>query len=107
MKRAAIILVALVINVALYVAMEAMVRPDRERRLTAWETQTIDFVRVPLEDQTRTKDRRRKPPPKPEEVQKPQTQMSDMLLTDYYKQYSVDYKDNMVKNILRQVLVEL
>ncbi len=79
MKLAGIVVVAVLINVGLFVLMEVMVERDRVRVLDAFDAQTIDFVRTPLDDETRTKDRRRKPPPKPEQTKKPQARVDELL----------------------------
>lgn len=78
MKTAAIVVGALLINLGLYLLMESMVSRDRVRVLDLFTAQTIEFVRSPMEDETRTKDRRRKPPPKPREIRKPKAEVEDM-----------------------------
>ena len=78
MRAAAIVLAALAINLGLYLLMEGMISRDRVRVLDLFDAQTIEFVRSPMEDETRTKDRRRKPPPKPRDIKKPKAQVDDM-----------------------------
>ena len=68
MRTALLCLGAVAINLGLFLLMETMVERDRSRLFNTFEAQTIEFVRTPLEDETKTKDRRRKPPPKPEET---------------------------------------
>lgn len=78
MRTAGIVVAALVINLGLYLLMESMISRDRVRVLDLFDAQTIDFVRSPMEDETRTKDRRRKPPPKPRDIKKPKAEVDDM-----------------------------
>jgi protein TonB len=59
--------------------MESMVSRDRVRVLDLFDAQTIEFVRSPVEDETRTKDRRRQPPPKPRDIKKPRAEVEDMV----------------------------
>ena len=58
-----ILLLALAINLGLYIVMESMISRERVRLVDALEANTIDFVRTSMDDQTRRKDRRRKPRP--------------------------------------------
>ena len=74
--------VALLVNVLLFVVMENMISRDRVRVIDAMDAQTIDFVRTSIEDQTKTKDRRRKPPPKPKEIKRPQARMDPKIAAD-------------------------
>lgn len=69
---------ALLINFALFLLMENMISRDRVRVLDLFNAQTIEFVRTPMEDETRTKDRRRKPPPKPREMKKPRAEVENV-----------------------------
>ncbi len=78
MRAAAIVFAALAINLGLYLLMEGMISRDRVRVLDLFDAQTIEFVRSPMEDETRTKDRRRKPPPKPREIKKPKAQVDNL-----------------------------
>ena len=78
MRAAAIVICALAINFGLYLLMESMISRDRVRVLDLFDAQTIEFVRSPMQDETRTKDRRRKPPPKPREIKKPKAEVEDM-----------------------------
>lgn len=78
MRTLAVVVGALVINLALYLLMEGMISRDRVRVLDLFDAQTIEYVRAPIEDETRTKDRRRKPPPKPRDVKKPRAEVDDM-----------------------------
>ena len=70
-----LLLLALLINAGLFLTMENMISQDRVRLIGAFEANTIDFVRTNIEDQTKTKDRRRKPPPKPKDIKRPQARM--------------------------------
>lgn len=76
LRKAGVVGAALAVNVGLFVLMETMVERDRMRLKARPDAVTIDFVRTSIEDQTRTKDRRRKPPPKPQETKKPQARMN-------------------------------
>ena len=78
MRTLAIVLGALAINLGLYLLMEGMISRDRVRVLDLFDAQTIEFVRAPIEDETRTKDRRRKPPPKPRDIKKPKAEVDEM-----------------------------
>ena len=70
-----LLLLALLINAGLFLTMENMISQERVRLIGAFEANTIDFVRTNIEDQTKTKDRRRKPPPKPKDIKRPQARM--------------------------------
>lgn len=78
MRWLAIVAGALVVNLCLYLLMEGMVSRDRVRVLDLFDAQTIEFVRTPVEDETRTKDRRRKPPPKPRDIKKPRAEVDEV-----------------------------
>lgn len=66
----AALLAAGLINSGFVVLMETMVASDGVRRVNAFEAEPIEWVRTPVEEQTRSKDRRRSPPPKPQQVQR-------------------------------------
>lgn len=70
MRVAAASVGAFVITLSLYVLMDRMISQDRIRLVNTYNAQPIEFVRTPLDNQTRSKDRRRKPPPKPKEIRK-------------------------------------
>ncbi len=70
MRVAAAAVGALVITLSLYVLMDRMISQDRIRLVNTFNAQPIEFVRTPLDSETRSKDRRRKPPPKPKEIRK-------------------------------------
>lgn len=78
MRLAALLVGALLINLGLYLLMDRMVARDRTRVVYALDTQTVDFVRTPLEEQTRRKDRRRPPPPKPQEIKRPRADVENI-----------------------------
>jgi protein TonB len=69
---------AVLINLALYLLMESMISRDRTRVLDLFDAQIIEFVRTSADDETRTKDRRRQPPPKPREVKKPRAEVQNV-----------------------------
>lgn len=78
MKTVLVVTGAAVINLCLYLVMDNMVSRDRVRLLDLYDAQLIEFVRAPIEDETQTKDRRRKPPPKPREVSKPRADLDNL-----------------------------
>lgn len=79
MTRLALVVIgAVLVNLALYLLMEGMISRDRVRLVSGFETQTIDFVRTPLDEETRTRDRRRRPPPKPREIERPRAEVEDI-----------------------------
>jgi len=72
------VVAALFINAGMFLLMHSMVSRDRERIVNLVETQQIEFVRTPLEEETRTRDRRSAPPPKPQEIERPRAQVTDI-----------------------------
>ncbi|MFM1896181.1 MAG: hypothetical protein RLZZ385_1255 [Pseudomonadota bacterium] len=78
MKLLAISLCALLINGGLFLLMESMVSRDRVRVLDVMDTQAIEFVRTPMQEETRTRDRRSPPPPKPQEIQRPRAEVTNI-----------------------------
>ncbi len=73
---------ALAINAGLFITMENMISRERVRLVDALDAQTIDFVRTAVDDQTKTKDRRRKPPPKPKQIKRPQARLDPNIVAD-------------------------
>jgi len=69
-RIAAAFIGAFFITASLYVLMDRMISQDRIRLVNVYNAQPIEFVRTPLDNETRSKDRRRKPPPKPKEIKK-------------------------------------
>ncbi|MCG8413050.1 MAG: energy transducer TonB [Pseudomonadales bacterium] len=69
---------ALGINLSMFLLMDNMISQDRVRVVDLVETQAIEFVRSPMEEELRTKDRRSTPPPKPQEIQRPQAEVTDI-----------------------------
>ena len=78
MRLAALLVGAMLINFGLYLLMDRMVARDRTRIVDALEAQAVEFVRTPLEEQTRRKDRRRPPPPKPQEIKRPRAEVENI-----------------------------
>ena len=78
MKLAGLVLAALGINLALFLLMDNMVSRDRVRVVDLVDAQAIEFIRTPIDEETRTKDRRRPPPPKPQEIERPRAQVDDI-----------------------------
>jgi protein TonB len=66
----AALVVAVLLNAGFVVVMESMVAADDVRRVDVYEAEPVDFVRTAVEERTREKDRRRTPPPKPQQVQR-------------------------------------
>lgn len=62
---------AVLVNLGLFVLMERMVSRDRVRVLDLLDAQVVEFARLQEDEETRTKDRRRTPPPKPREIETP------------------------------------
>lgn len=73
-----IIVAAVGINLSLFLLMENMVSQDRVRVVDLMDTQAIEFVRTPIEEELRTKDRRSAPPPKPQEIDRPRADVTDI-----------------------------
>jgi protein TonB len=78
-KTALVLLGALTVTAAIYVLMDRMISRDRTRLLNTYDAQPIEFARTPLEEQTRTKDRRKKPPPKPKEIKRVRSEVDASL----------------------------
>ncbi|MBT8445644.1 MAG: TonB family protein [Gammaproteobacteria bacterium] len=72
---------ALVVTLGLYVMMDRMISTDRVRLVNTMDASPIEFVRSAQDDQTRTKDRRRKPPPKPQEIRKVRSELDTLVST--------------------------
>lgn len=85
------------INLALYLLMENMISRDRTRVLDLFDAQTIEFVRSPVQDETRTKDRRRKPPPKPREIKNPRADVENVANRS---ELPADFEAYNVKSLL-------
>lgn len=79
MRSVAVVAGALLITWAIYTLMENMISRDRSRLVNAYDAQPIEFSRTALEEQTRTKDRRKKPPPKPKEIRRIRSEVDASL----------------------------
>lgn len=73
-----IVTAALGINLSLFLLMDSMISQDRVRVIDLMDTQAIEFVRTDIEEELHTKDRRRPPPPKPQEMERPQADVTDI-----------------------------
>ena len=73
-----IVLAALGINFSMFLLMESMISQDRVRVVNLLDAEAIEFVRTPLEEELRTKDRRKPPPPKPQEIERPRADVTDI-----------------------------
>lgn len=78
MKTLLIITAALAVNLGMFLLMDSMVSQDRVRVVNLIDAQQIEFVRTPMDEETRTRDRRRPPPPKPQEIDRPQAQVTNI-----------------------------
>ncbi len=76
--RLVIIFGALGINFSMFLLMSNMIAQDRVRVVDLLETQAIEFVRTPMREELRTKDRRTAPPPKPQEIKRPQAEVMNI-----------------------------
>lgn len=79
MKTVLALIGAALITAAIYLLMDRMISRDRTRLASAYAVQPIEFVRTELEEQTRKKDRRRKPPPKPKEIKRVRSEVDASL----------------------------
>ena len=73
-----VVLAALGINFSMFLLMESMISQDRVRVVNLVDAEAIEFVRTPMEEELRTKDRRRPPPPKPQEIERPRADVTDI-----------------------------
>jgi len=69
---------AVMINLGLFMVMDSMVSRDSVRVVDLMDTQQIEFVRTPIDEETRTRDRRSAPPPKPQEIRRPQADVTNI-----------------------------
>jgi protein TonB len=70
---------AVAINAGFALLMEEMIARDRVRVLGAVRAEPIEFARTSFDEETRSKDRRRKPPPKPQEMKRQVTRMEQTM----------------------------
>jgi TonB family C-terminal domain len=77
-KITGIIVLAVMINLGLFMVMDSMVSRDSVRVVDLMDTQQIEFVRTPIDEETRTRDRRSAPPPKPQEIRRPQADVTNI-----------------------------
>ena len=77
MKFVFLVLVALVINLGLFLVMDSMVSRDSARVVNLIDTQPIEFLPTERDEETRTRDRRT-PPPKPQAIQRPRAQAQNI-----------------------------
>ena len=71
MKIVVSVVVAVIINIGLFLLMDSMVSQETARIVNLIDTQPIEFLRTELDEETRTRDRRTPPPPKPQTIQRP------------------------------------
>ena len=70
---------ALTVTLGLYIMMDRMISRDRVRLLDTMDASPIEFVRSAQDEQTRSKDRRRKAPPKPQEIRKVRSELDTLV----------------------------
>lgn len=70
-----LLLIAAAINAGFLLLMERMVARDGVRTVNVIDAEPVEFVRTAVEEQTRSKDRRRAPPPKPMQVERHSVRM--------------------------------
>jgi len=58
--------------------MDSMVSRESARMVNVIDTQPIEFVRTRIDEETRTRDRRTPPPPKPQEIQRPRAEVQNI-----------------------------
>ena len=78
MKTVIFIALALAINFGMFVLMDSMISQDRVRVVDLLDAEQIEFIRAPIEEETRTRDRRSAPPPKPQEIERPRAQVNNI-----------------------------
>lgn len=78
MKFLISITVAVLINLGLFLLMDSMVSRESARFVDLIETQPIEFTRTYMDEETRTRDRRTPPPPKPREIQRPRADVENI-----------------------------
>jgi len=70
MKFLVSVTIAVAINLGLFLLMDSMVSRDTARVVNLIDTQPIEFLRTDMDEETRSRDRRTPPPPKPQEIQR-------------------------------------
>ena len=78
MRFLLIIAAAIAINLGLFLVMDSMVSRESARMVNVINTQPIEFVRTRIDEETRTRDRRTPPPPKPQEIQRPRAEVQNI-----------------------------
>lgn len=71
-------IVAVAINLGLFLLMDSMVSRESARVVNLIDTQPIEFIRTNMDEETRTRDRRTPPPPKPREIQRPRADVQNI-----------------------------
>lgn len=78
MKILIAIIVAVAINFGLFLLMDSMVSRENARVVNLIDTQPIEFIRTNMDEETRSRDRRTPPPPKPQEIQRPRADVQNI-----------------------------
>jgi len=74
-----VLALALSINFGLFVLMDNMISRENSRVVELLDTQAIEFLRTEMDEETRTRDRRTPPPPKPQEIQRPRAEVANIV----------------------------
>jgi len=77
-KIVVVTVLAITINLGMFMLMDGMISRDRVRIVDLLDAEQIEFIRTPIEEETRTRDRRSAPPPKPQEIERPRAQVSSI-----------------------------
>lgn len=78
MKTLVSIIVAIAINMGLFLLMDSMISRENARVVNLIDAQPIEFIRANMDEETRTRDRRTPPPPKPQEIQRPRADVQNI-----------------------------
>ena len=78
MKLVLVTITAVLINLGLFLLMDNMISRESTRVVNFINTQPIEFVRTSMDEETRSRDRRTPPPPKPQEIQRPRAEVQNI-----------------------------
>jgi protein TonB len=77
-KLVLVTITAILINLGLFLLMDNMISRESTRVVNFINTQPIEFVRTSMDEETRSRDRRTPPPPKPQEIQRPRAEVQSI-----------------------------